>query len=62
MQSLYYIPVLPIANTTVQVLLGNGANVREMDNYGWTALDYAAPAGCEETVLVLLNKGAVVPR
>jgi len=47
---------------TVKVLLDAGADVNASDITGWTALHAAVYKGDKQTVALLLERGAVVPR
>ena len=45
-------------SNAVQSLLASGADVNQTDDYGWTALCWAAALGSIETARELLNRGA----
>ena len=47
---------------TLEKLLGEGGDVNEQDEHGWTPLNWAAGAGDVETVQLLLDKGADVTK
>jgi ankyrin repeat protein len=44
----------------VKSLLANGVDINEKDDFGWTALMWAAFKGDRETVKLLINHGADV--
>jgi hypothetical protein len=45
-------------STAVQTLLSNHSNIEQADDYGWTALQWAAARGDTAMVELLLNAGA----
>lgn len=47
-------------NSAVQTLINNGVDIEQADDYGWTALNWAAGKGDTTIVQQLLNAGANV--